>query len=928
MRLPTIMGICMCAFACAWSAPPVVRLDLSEDWTSRTQGAWQVRYDHRELLAMRHPWQQSAQGDRASVSRDVTVPTDWQAPVSLTFYCSDDYNTDAWRPDDSWLTAEGFVGHRLKQVLVDRRVVWSQDVSDPVVKGQSPVFRVVLDVGPGQTFALTLLAYDAVGSATVLETDFYQSANGEKPRSEDPDASRFMTHVYWGDLALVEGEAASKPGQRPSQKAVRAVHTKRWPLAPFGEKQPEGPIPLQVSAPEELPNDGFPLRFGVPFHPGALPDHARLAVTDSRGRGVYAQCTTQSRWPDGSIQWLLLDFPIKPGMKEVRISPNGRPGRAPRPPVISEEDGVTRLESAPVALTAAVGYVIRDIRFKKKTHVESVELALEVDGEALVGTTESVSIVESGPFRATLRLSGRFSSLDHAYARFELWVSTFTGLPQVRLWLRLFNDSAVDLPVSGLSVRVNLPKASTTIATPHGEADDGVSIRQIDADTRRLSGADVDADLPAFLAWDGGALVVRHFRELHPKHLSVSGACVIADLVAAGDAPVVFTPGEAHTEEVWLALGPVDAQAFANAVSSPPILQNAEYYCSTGVLGPARPHAGIPVLHDHMRDDFGEKRWEDFGQHFGVRDFTDSPYYGGLPKWSNNYYERMLGLYSEWFMSGDRAWFDRAAETCRHLLDVAIVHSPVPGHDWLGAIHGPGENHVAAPWNPTLRIAGLALHHKLTGAPDAREAFLGVADFCVRTDAGIRGGSVRQQAGPFDAICTAYEETGDVRYLEDGERRVAGVLDAIDMRRGVWPDEHGSKVYRGNIPWMVAQIARPLYLWYHATGDIEAAQALVGLAESIVCENTAWDQPGVVSGYSHNPHFDVSASYDLILLPVIFAAYELTEAPFFLDAANAQWARWTREKAFDSPLNCHWNTPWLVWYLKEHGAGGQAPSKS
>ncbi|NIA15907.1 MAG: hypothetical protein GWP08_17735 [Nitrospiraceae bacterium] len=922
MRLLTILGVWVCG--CGWATPPAVRLDLSEDWTPHTQGAWRMRYDHRELLAMRHPWQESAKGDYASTSREVTVPPDWREPVFLTFYCSDDYNTDTWRPDGSWLTAEGFIGHRLKQVLVDSRVVWSQDVSDPVVKGRSPVYRVALDVSPGQSFVLTLLAYDTVGSATVLEGDFHQYANDAKPRSEDPDANKFMTHVYWGDLALVEGETTPKPGQRPSEKAVRAVHTKRWPLAPFGGHW-DGPIRLQVSAPKGVPKDGFPLRFGVPFHAGALTDPAQLRLTDSRGRRIYAQYTPQGEWPDDSIQWLLLDFPIKPGMEEVRISRDGQRGQAPRPPVITQKNGVTQLKSTPVALTAAIGYVIKNIQFQKKTRIESVELALDVDGETFFGTTESVTIVERGPFRATLRLDGRFSSLDHAYAHFELWVSTFTGLPQVRLWLRLFNDTAVDLPVSGLSVRVNLPEESARIKTPYGPVGDGASMEQIDADTRRFNGADVDADSPAFFAWDGGAMVVRHFRELHPKQLSLTGTSLVADLVAASGAPVVFTPGEAHTEEVWLALGPVDAQAFANAVSSPPILQNAEYYCSTGVLGPARPHRGVPVLHEHMRDDFGEKRWEDFGQRFGVRDFTDSPYYGGLPKWSNNYYERMLGLYSEWFMSGDRAWFDRAAETCRHLLDVAIVHSPVPGKDWLGAIHGPGENHVSGPWNPTLRIAGLAIHQKLTGAPDAREAFLGVADFCVRTDAGIRGGSVRQQAGPFDAICTAYEETGDVRYLEDGARRVAGVLDALDMRRGVWPDEHGSKVYRGNVPWMVAQIARPLYLWYHATGDVKAAQALVGLAESIICENTDWDDPGVVSGYSHNPHFDVSANYDLIILPIIFAAYELTEDPFFLDAAKAQWARWIREKAFDSPLNCHWNTPWLVWYLREYGVVEQAP---
>jgi hypothetical protein len=141
----------------------------------------------------------------------------------------------------------------------------------------------------------------------------------------------------------------------------------------------------------------------------------------------------------------------------------------------------------------------------------------------------------------------------------------------------------------------------------------------------------------------------------------------------------------------------------------------------------------------------------------------------------------------------------------------------------------------------------------------------------------------------------------------------------MDMRRGVWAEEHGSKTYAGNVPWMEAQLARPLYLWYHATGDIQAAQALVGLAESIICENTDWDKPGAVSGYSHNPHYATNSVYDPLILPMIFAAYELTDDSFFLEAAKAQWERWTTEKVFDSPLNCHWNTPWLMWCLKHYG---------
>jgi len=69
----------------------------------------------------------------------------------------------------------------------------------------------------------------------------------------------------------------------------------------------------------------------------------------------------------------------------------------------------------------------------------------------------------------------------------------------------------------------------------------------------------------------------------------------------------------------------------------------------------------------------------------------------------------------------------------------------------------------------------------------------------------------------------------------------------------------------------------------------------------------------------------VSADYDPLIIPMIFAAYELTEDSFFRDAATAQWERWLRSGAFDSVFNTFWNTPWLVWYLHHYGISLNSP---
>ncbi|HIJ74081.1 MAG TPA: hypothetical protein HPP83_08260 [Candidatus Hydrogenedentes bacterium] len=915
--LPLIALSTMCAQMLGAVSGPILSLDLEQGWTHRTQGAWRLRFDHRELLAMRHPWQPNRDGDFASAARSVTVPEAWRGPVSLVFYCSDDYQAVGRYAGASWLTAEGFVGHRLKQVMVDGAIAWSEDISDAVKKGESPRYRVPLPVEPGRTFLLTLLVYDAAASTTELEGDFYQSGD-DTTREGNPSATNFLSNVYWGDVCLTDGEAMPPPGKRPSESKVFEVHGRRWPTPTFGDAWPDTAATLEISAPAGLPEEGFPARCGVPIHAGKAKGANDVCLLSPEGKRFPAQKSALGSWPDGSVKWVLVEFPVKPDCRSLVLGFEPDKAGFTNKAKVTEEETVIKVDARRILFECQRGDPVTGVRGRGGKRVERVQLALDVMGEAIPGHADTFQIESNGPFTCTVDIGGRFEAADRTAATFKLRCSAFADLPFLRLWFRLFNDTDADLVVSGLELRLVLPCPPEKLRVPSGEVQPGFRLVQRTETRRELNGAPVAASAPMYVAWDGGAVVVRHFRELFPKAATTTGNSIVLNLVAAKESPVIFTPGEAKSHEIWVALGDTDPAQFAAAVRQPPILQNSQYFCATGVLGPARQHHGVPVLHEQATRAYGDKQWEDLGQHFGVRHFPDSPHYGGLPNWSNNYYERMLNLWSEWFMSGDRRWYDRAVDVCRHIMDVAIVHSAIPGKDWLGAMHGPGNNHVAGPWNPNLRVAGLELYHKLTGDPDARDAFLGVADFCLRSQAGTDGGSVRQQAGPFDTICTAYAETLDPQLLDAGAARVDSVMRAMDMRRGAWPDEHGSKVYRGNIPWMAAQMARPLYLWYHATGDLDAAQALVGLAESIICENTDWKAPGAVAGYSHNPRYPVTASYDLLILPMIYAAYELTEDSFFLDAANAQWKRWTTEKSFDSILNCYWNTPWLVWYLKTY----------
>jgi len=924
-----ISALCVTT-AMAWMAASgaVQYVDLQSGWEFKALGPWQTRLDHRNLLAMQHPWVPSDEGNFALALREVTLPEDWDGAVDLAFYTSDDYHTIPDDPNAAGLSAEGFIGHRRRQVLVNDVLIWSSDVSDAVRPGESPYVRVPLDLPEGtRVFRLALVAYDTLGSAERTKDDFYRPAKAGMLRAEDPDANRFRTTVYWGDLALVSGETKLAARPRPTERSVLERHNRTWPPTPDAAAWQDKTFELSVSAPAGIPAAGFPLVMGIPLPEGLVADPADFRLR-AGGAPVYFQKGVSSVWPDGTVRWVQVRAPINASTKSLTLSFRQDTAKAGSSIQQSGAEGeALHLDTGTVGLDIGAGDPLRSLSWKGKTSIDTIRLAMDTAGEVAPATVDSWRVLEEGPFCTEVVLEGRFEGLNRSSGSFELYVTVFAGLPYVKCWLRVFNDTQANLNVSHLKMEFVLPGAPVALTLPHGVVEGDFSLVQSEFERYQVDGASHESTQPAFLQWDGGALVVKHFRELYAKGMGRKGNVLSLDLFAGGNRPVTLTPGEAKSHEIWVGLGKQDGAALAAVVEHPPLLQNASYWCASGVFGPAAPMQAESHVARYLAAHYDRKTWRELGQSLGIRHFPDSPYFGVKDAWANDYNGRMMGLWSLWAMTGNREWFDRAAAVCAHLQDVAIVHTEVPGQDWLGALHGPGANHVAGPWHPMLGAGGLSLYAHLTGNPAARAEFLGVADYCVRTEAGTRGADARHVAGPFSTLCAAYRETGEIEFLEAGTERLAAMMARVDRRRGVWFDWHGSEVYPGTVPWMAAQLAEPLYAWYKLTGDIEAAYLLVGLAESLICENTPWDSPGAMVTYSPNPRYPSVPALDPFILPLLCAAFELTEDEFFRDAARAQWARWSEAPAFQEVFQLAWHWPWLnVWLERDLVLpGGETP---
>jgi hypothetical protein len=250
-------------------------------------------------------------------------------------------------------------------------------------------------------------------------------------------------------------------------------------------------------------------------------------------------------------------------------------------------------------------------------------------------------------------------------------------------------------------------------------------------------------------------------------------------------------------------------------------------------------------------------------------------------------------------------------------MDVDVCHASADHPDRIGSVYSCyAVNHTdGSPWDMMQRTKGMLAYWRLAGDIDAKETALEIADSAIRNNRGIGRASVRDHGGVLYCLMAAYDETDDRKYLQAARRVAHDAMGRIDHRRGCYSEVHGNISYRGNVPWMVAQLAQPMYEYYRASGDVDAAIAVVGMAESILMENCTRGVLGDVYGYSHNPHFRKTSGYNVLIAPAILYAYELTDDEVFFKHGQAMYDRTIREKSINAINNCYWNTPTLLYYL-------------
>jgi len=234
------------------------------------------------------------------------------------------------------------------------------------------------------------------------------------------------------------------PATRNGTQSSRAAKEATIPDAHGGSFS----VPLVIENPGGKATS-HPFTVGLPFPAGVLTDATNVALLDPCGNRVAVQTTPLATWADGSVQWLLLDFVaamLPEGSSQWRLADAGH--IQPAAGTLHVQESARELA---VDTGAAMFHIDRQVLqpFTRVTaagrDVGSMRTLLaDAGGSTGVPRVDRTRIEARGPVRATVRLEGTWGG--RVPCRFVARLCFFAGTGLVRMRLRLHNPNRAKHP--------------------------------------------------------------------------------------------------------------------------------------------------------------------------------------------------------------------------------------------------------------------------------------------------------------------------------------------------------------------------------------------------------------------------------------------------------------------------------------------------
>jgi hypothetical protein len=218
-------------------------------------------------------------------------------------------------------------------------------------------------------------------------------------------------------------------------------------------------IPLHVNEVGGIRRTQFPVTARIPFPRGVLRDPVNVKLLSNQTE-VPEQALAETRWPDGSVQWLAVDLNVTIGPNEsqtysLQYGDGVRSEAAVRGLMVTEDAdavqvGTIRFNKSGSPLVASVKY--RDEAIGMGANGLTVNDASGSVHDLTTAENVKAEIVKRGPLVVALKYSGAIRLEKDAKAPFSITVE----MPNSKSWVKL--QASVDDPTRSIrDLAINLP---------------------------------------------------------------------------------------------------------------------------------------------------------------------------------------------------------------------------------------------------------------------------------------------------------------------------------------------------------------------------------------------------------------------------------------------------------------------------------------
>lgn len=220
-------------------------------------------------------------------------------------------------------------------------------------------------------------------------------------------------------------------------------------------------VAIHVRETGGIRRSAFPVTARVPLPRAALADtaYARLLLKDAE---VPAQVTATSRWPDGSLQWVDVDFNVSPGPGDVvdyvfEYGPGVSAAAVARGLSVTEEPDAIQVGNVRFGRSAAP--LMSSVKYRDEAIAAGVNGVMVIDAAGVEHALSSadglkVEVTKRGPLVVALKYSGTVALPGAARAPVSLTIE----MPSSKSWVKF--TAVVDDPSrQGSALTLSTPLA-------------------------------------------------------------------------------------------------------------------------------------------------------------------------------------------------------------------------------------------------------------------------------------------------------------------------------------------------------------------------------------------------------------------------------------------------------------------------------------